>query len=56
MLRQTALGPASQIDIGRSEGQRVYHNNKPLYKYNVYCVELRNDNKNFEYKNIFYIN
>ena len=27
-----ASGPASQIDIGRSEGQRGYHNNKPLSK------------------------
>ena len=26
----TASSPASQIDIGRSEGQRVYYNNKPL--------------------------
>ena len=26
----TASDPASQIDIGRIEGQRVYHNNKPL--------------------------
>ena len=34
MLRQTASGPASQIDIGRSEGQRVYHNNKPLVAIN----------------------
>ena len=25
-----AVGQASQIDIGQNEGQRVYHNNKPL--------------------------
>ena len=28
-----ASSPASQIDIGRSEGRRVYYNNKSLTYY-----------------------
>ena len=31
MLRRTASGPASQMDMGRIEGQRVYYN-KPLIR------------------------
>ena len=43
MLRRTASGPASQMDMGRIEGQRVYYNNKPLVTFYVksYLSDVR---------------
>ena len=46
----TASDPASQIDIGRNEGQRVYYNNKPLGLHDINRLNRFPDSYNIRFE------